>query len=129
MEVKQRNEANSKIIIKKLSVENKNEHPSGQEKQDIKTESNFDNYIKITEKIIEEKIKTTKHYYEIIKDINTLLINQPIINKIVEMEYFTEDDFQIMNKKNSEKFPFIINLKNYITIYYQKERQDFLIKN
>ena len=83
MEVKQRNEANSKIIIKKLSVENKNEHPSGQEKQDIKTESNFDNYIKITEKIIEEKIKTTKHYYEIIKDINTLLINQPIINKIV----------------------------------------------
>ena len=130
MEVKQRNEANSKIIIKKLSVENKNEHPSGQEKQDIKTESNFDNYIKITEKIIEEKIKTTKHYYEIIKDINTLLINQPIINKIVEMEYFTEDDFQIMNKKNSEKFPFIINLKNYINIlnaiYFCTEKDPLL---
>ena len=130
MEIKQKNEANSKIDIKKIPTESKIEHPSGQEKQDVKTESNLNKYTKITEKIIEEKIKTTKNYDEIIKDINNLLINQPIIKKIVEMEYFTEDDFQIMNEKNADKFPFIINLKNYLNIlnaiYYCVEKNPLL---
>ena len=91
---------------------NKNE----QAKQDSKVESNSNKYEKITEEIIEDKIKSKRNIDEIIEDLKNILNNEPIIKKIVQQEYFSEEDFQIMTEKKPSKFPFIVNLKNYINI-------------
>ena len=66
--------------------------------------------------MINIKIEQKVNYKEILNDINILLNKNVIIEKIVNCEYFTENDFQIMNKKEASKLPFIINLFNYINI-------------
>ena len=74
------------------------------------------NDVEINEKLINMKINLKKDCDEIISDINLLLSKKVIIEKIVDYEYFTCNDFQIMNNKETEKLPFIINLFNYINI-------------
>ena len=103
MNSKHKNEE-SLIII---PLENKNK----QAKQDSKVESNSNKYEKITEEIIEDKIKSKENIDEIIEDLKNILNNEPIIKKIVQQEYFTEEDFQIMTEKKPSKFPFIVNQK------------------
>ena len=71
---------------------------------------------KINEKMINIKIEQKVNYKEILNDINILLNKNVTTEKIVNCEYFTENDFQIMNKKEASKLPFIINLFNYINI-------------
>ena len=60
--------------------------------------------------------KNIRNYEKFIEEIKMLLINEVIIKKIVDFDFFTKDDFQILQNKLPSKLPFIINILNYINI-------------
>ena len=99
--------------------------------EEIQNVRNYIEYEEVDEKTIAEKIMKKINFEEIIKDIKKLLNKKVIIKKIVDYEFITEEDFQIMNKKESSKLPFIINLQNYIIIlnsilfYVEKDVSEF----
>ena len=91
--------------------------------QQNEIKENEENHIQIntSEITCKELILTTNIYQkmsfeDIVNDINNLLNSKVIIENIVPSGYFTENDFQIMNRKEPTKLPFIINLSNFINI-------------
>ena len=101
------------------------------EDEEIRNLRNYMEYEKVDEKTIAEKIMKKTNFEEILKDIRTLLNKKVIIKKIVDYEFFCDNDFQIMNEIKISKIPFIINLQNYIIIvnsimlYVEKDASNF----
>ena len=85
-------------------------------KEEGQIEHNKSKQGKITEQMIEKEIEEKNRLDKIIDDIKILMNNQVIIKKIVDFEFFIEEDFQILKKKKAHLLPFIINLQNYIKI-------------
>ena len=91
--------------------------------QQNEIKENEENHIQIntSEKTCKELLLTSnilqkKSFEDIVNDINNLINSKVIIENIVPSGYFTENDFQIMNRKEPTKLPFIINLSNFINI-------------